>query len=194
MIQYDKIFTTEPLLGEEWRNVSGWEDLYMISNFGRVKSKNRKCKHPRNANKIHVKKEKVLKQHNGRGYNTVLLYRNEWDKYRTGVHRLMAIEFISNPEKKPTVNHIDGIKTHNVLSNLEWATEREQQNHAVSIGVRNNTLGENCNLSKLKEEDVLLIREMYKTGLYLQKEIGEKFGIREETCSNIIRRKSWKHI
>lgn len=52
------------------------------------------------------------------------------------VHRLVALQYIPNPENKPTVNHIDGNKANNTIANLEWATQAEQQLHAISIGAR----------------------------------------------------------
>ncbi len=51
--------------------------------------------------------------------------------FRASIHRLIAQEFIPNPENKDQVNHIDGIKDHNVLSNLEWVTRSENQIHAI---------------------------------------------------------------
>lgn len=52
------------------------------------------------------------------------------------VHRLVALQYIPNPDNKPTVNHIDGDKSNNTVTNLEWATQAEQQLHAISIGAR----------------------------------------------------------
>lgn len=192
MIKYDKILSIEPLLGEDWLDVVGWEDLYAISNFGRVKSKQRQCLHY--AGGILVRKEKILKQNNCRGYLTVLLYRGETDKFRTGVHRLLATAFIDNPENKPTVNHKDTIKHHNVLSNLEWATDQEQQNHAVKMGLRDKTLGDNCNFSKLNSSDILAIRNLYDTGKYFHREIADMFGVSQMQVFRIINKKAWKHI
>ena len=67
-------------------------------------------------------------------------YKLQWDgsaKRSTAMtHRLVALAFIPNPEGKPTVNHKDGNKQNNHVSNLEWATMREQQLHAINTGLR----------------------------------------------------------
>ena len=56
-------------------------------------------------------------------------------KKRYRVHRLVALGFIPNPDNKPTVNHKDGNKHNNHVSNLEWATYKEQMQHANRIGL-----------------------------------------------------------
>lgn len=68
---------------------------------------------------------------NNRGYMTVRL-----DKVTHMVHRLVATHFLSNPENKPYVNHLDGNKLNNAASNLEWCTSQENNIHAIATGLR----------------------------------------------------------
>lgn len=71
---------------------------------------------------------------NGHGYLSVVLSLNG-RMYSNSIHRLLAQEFISNPENKPCVNHIDGNKLNNSLDNLEWVTYSENILHAYRIGL-----------------------------------------------------------
>ncbi|MEK4132027.1 NUMOD4 domain-containing protein [Solibacillus sp. FSL W8-0474] len=108
------------LNNEVWKDVAGYENLYMVSDTGRVFSK---------------KSGVVLKTPLDRyGYQKVSLYSNKKYKYTT-VHRLVAKAFIPNPDNKETVNHKDGNKTNNHVSNLEWATSGENTRHAHKNGL-----------------------------------------------------------
>lgn len=73
------------------------------------------------------------------------------------VHRLVATCFIPNPENKPFVNHLDGNKQNDHVSNLEWSTAKENTEHAIKLKLINNQ-GENASFSKLTDADVLFIR------------------------------------
>lgn len=88
-----------------------------------------------------AKTKKVLKNtlSKSRGYYRVTLMLQGCKK-NYEVHRLVALAFIPNPENKPQVNHIDGNKLNNHVSNLEWVTDRENKLHGWNIGLYNSSI------------------------------------------------------
>jgi hypothetical protein len=126
---------------EIWKDIKGYEGIYQISTFGRVKSLNRVqyFNHPVTGTR-HIKKSKEFIMNNSvcKGYNFIRLSKDSVIKsYR--LCRLVAINFIPNLENKPQVNHIDGNKKNDNLNNLEWVTKSENMIHASQNGLLNTT-------------------------------------------------------
>lgn len=121
---------------EEFRPVVGYEGLYDISSFGRIKSHQpHLIKNKKDGRFLHP----ALFRN---GYYRVKLSKNG-DRRLIGVHRLVAMAFIPNPENKPEVNHIGGVRNWNIFFKLEWNTRRENALHAIEIGMNNPPSGKN---------------------------------------------------
>ena len=126
------------IIMEVWKKIEGFEN-YEVSNLGNVRSN-------------HYFKTRMLNQETVKGYLRVSLCKNNKVK-RFLVHRLVAIYFIENKENKPCVNHIDGNKKNNIVSNLEWCTHSENERHSYDVLKKVN------NNRKLSKNDVIDIRQ-----------------------------------
>lgn len=115
-----------------WKPVKGYEDRYIVSNDGRVKSLDIyvACKNGKRLSRGRVKPQ----YRNDRGYVTVALCRDGKSFYAL-VHRLVAEAFIPNVDNKPQVNHIDGDIENNCADNLEWVSDDENKHHSsIAVG------------------------------------------------------------
>lgn len=118
-----------------WLAVKGYEGLYEVSDTGQVRSIPRKCLHKNG--KVTLNVGKVLAQTSNKNtrYMICSVWRNNKAKHYY-VHRLVAEAFISNPDNLAEVNHIDGDRQNNHLSNLEWVTRKGNVRHAIDTGLR----------------------------------------------------------
>ena len=145
---------------ELWADIKNYENYYQVSNFGRIRSLNRKfeCngKNQYSSFKtVKTYKGKIIKPLlDNRGYFYVFLCKNNVKK-NIPIHRLVAKTFIPNPENKPQVNHIDGNKTNNNVTNLEWATCSENIQHAYRNNLFTNQLESLKKIQKNNEKSVL---------------------------------------
>lgn len=104
---------------EVWKDITEFQGMYQVSSLGRIKS-------------FRGKTERILQLTiSKRGYYVVGLWRNQKNRLCT-IHRLVALHFIDNPGNKREVNHIDSNKLNNSVSNLEWATPKENSYHAIN--------------------------------------------------------------
>lgn len=116
-------------------------------------------------------------------------------EYRLGLHQLVAMAFIPNPEAKRCVNHRDSNRSNNWAINLQWTTHKENSEHAVRgpHWAAKRLRGSNHYKAKVTEEVVIAIRAQAASGELL-KDIAAKVGLNASTVSSIVARRYWKHI
>ena len=188
-------FTEEELLNEIWLPIKDFEDYYEVSNLGRFRSKDRLL--IRNNGVTQFTKGKILKNnYYSNGYVQLILYVNK-NRFNFLGHRVVAEHFIPNPDNLPIVNHINLIKWDNRVSNLEWCTHSDNNNHAVKNGCFDNKKvikGENHPNTKLTDEDVKYIKRNIKninsSSLYSM--FSDK--ISRSAFDKICKGETWKHI
>lgn len=108
------------------------------------------------------------------------------------VHRLVATEYIPNPENKPEVNHIDGDKKNNHVVNLEWVTSKENKEHAWMLKLYKDIRQEHCNAIHTDKTIHLLCKDL-EDGLR-NKDISEKYGVSKDLVAHIKAGDIWKSI
>ena len=157
---------------EVWKDIEGYEGLYQVSNYGRIKSLSRIDA------RGHKRKEKILKLiHDKDGYLLVNLYKNNKVKIHS-VHRVVAQAFIPNPDNLPEVNHkIDNFehRSDNRVENLEWCTHEYNCNY----GTRNEKLSESNKGKNSKKVKCITTNEVFNS----IKDAEEKYGVSHQNIS-----------
>ena len=154
---------------EIWRPIVGYEGLYEVSNYGRVKSIKRIIKKVRLGNEFSsIQNEIILKYNCDRyGYLKVGLWKDAKCK-KFFVHRLVADAFIPNKENLPQINHINEIKTDNRVENLEWCSASYNTNY----GNRNKTVSIKNSKSVLQLTKELIIINRYNSITEVENTLG----------------------
>ena len=162
---------------EIWNSIKYYPQ-YEVSNLGNVKSLGNEF----------TRKERVLKKGiTKNGYEVVVLIKDKKQK-TTYVHRIVADSFLKNTDNKREVNHINGIKTDNKVSNLEWATTSENSLHAFKNNLK--AKGQNRTQSKLTNKEVLEIRHSNLRNI----ELSRLYNISKSIISGIQKGRLWKHV
>lgn len=128
------------LEGEEWRDVIGYEGLYMVSSFGRVISLKRsqiitifnKAKKEITFLPKLLKFNKIKGYNKCKFYNSVMVYKDKKAK-RIPVHRLVASAFIENPNSYTQIDHIDTNRLNNRIENLRWCDSKTNSTNPISL-------------------------------------------------------------
>ena len=175
---------------EVWKAIPDFEGLYEASSMGRIRSLDRLVTGKNGVTKRFSGRVMVLVPMNT-GYVTVALSKGG-RPVRYLVHRLVALTFIPNPDGLEEVNHKDGVKHHNALSNLEWMSRVRNIRHAMGMGLIQG-LGENNPAAKLDDNSVLRVKELLRLGLH-PNEIAPLFNVQPSTVFDILLGRSWAHI
>ena len=163
---------------EIWKWVKGYENIYQVSNLGNVKSFKRK-------------KPKLLKLCiNNAGYYLVTFIKDGKQK-TPAVHRLVAENFLTirpNIDIIYEVNHIDGDKLNNKVNNLEFVTRKQNIKHSFKNGLQISKKGSFQNGAKLKEYEVIEIRNKFSTGNFNKSELARQYKVSQTLIKDIINR------
>lgn len=130
----------------EWRDIEGYEECYQVSDLGEVRSltRVRPLRSRSGSMTVKVFQGCLMKTGiNNSGYELAYLCKNSKRKALT-VHRLVAKAFIPNPSDLPEVNHKDGDKLNNRVSNLEWSSISDNRKHAYDTGLQPNKVFKNA--------------------------------------------------
>lgn len=175
-------------MNEIFKSKKGYEGFYDVSNLGRIKSIGRLIHQ-----KADVYRNGRIMKPQKRGEYLGIKFSKDGVRKMYLIHRLIAEVFIPNPDNLKEVNHLDGNKFNNAVSNLEWSTHKNNCIHARDI-LKNTYKGEKHHSAKLKEQDVIDMINDYKRDNYSYAELGRIYNITPEAASCIIRRKTWKHL
>lgn len=164
-----------------WKDVKGYEDYFMISSDGRLFSKRTNKELKRHIHKngyVHV-----ATKIGGRSGKTICFK----------LHRLVAEMFIPNPNNLPFVNHKDGVKHNNNVSNLEWVNASINTKHAYDLGLIKPIKGFDNSQSKLTKENIEYIKFNYMPYCRLNgaRALSRKFNVSKTTILDIINGKRY---
>lgn len=138
------------LKNEVWKDVVGYEGLYLISNMGRIISTGKKRLYA----KSRKHKRKLLHPfYDKLGYARLMLCGEDGSKKRWYVHKLVALAFLENPNNYTDVNHIDEDKTNNCAKNLKWISHRDNCNY----GNRNKNIRKKVKTSIINKQKIINI-------------------------------------
>lgn len=182
------------LPGEEWLPVAGWESLYCVSNFGRVKTLERLVPFRNRWGETSKQRRpgRILRLAATEFGHLAVNLTSGSKRKRVLVHRLVCEAFNGPcPSDKQHCAHWDGDPTNNRPENLRWATVAENAADTKRHG--NLRQGEQSNLSRLCEAEVLEIREKAKRGASA-KALAKEYRMTDVGIRKIINRENWKHI
>jgi HNH endonuclease/NUMOD4 motif len=158
--------------------------IYFVNEFGDVKSIDR-VRTDVLGRKV-PKKGTIMRPGMSKcGYKRVGIY-----SMTIPVHRLVSLAFVKNPQNKPCVNHKDGDKLNNHVSNLEWVTHRENNNHAIKTGLKKTCMGERHHFATASDSLVKEARRLVNEEGLTHTRASELLGVNRSSVSRWCANKS----
>jgi len=182
--------TSELDAQEVWRSIAGFDGIYEVSNHGNVRSLARTRRHWVGGMAT-MPPRMMVPELTNRGYTRACLTRNN-ARVRELVHRLVAQAFLP-PSASQFINHKDGDKTNNCVSNLEWVTAGENTRHAWKTGLCSALRGQRHGGAVLTEGDIVEIRHEREQGAGLDA-LAKRFGVTESNICMITKWRTWRHL
>lgn len=116
---------------EVWKDIEGYENLYQVSDLGRLRRLGRY-----NKRNFYQQASYIKPTLSSSKYLAVWLTNKNGQRTNHSVHRIVGLMFVNNPHNKPFMNHLDGNKLNNRANNLEWSTKQKNNQHAWDTGLQ----------------------------------------------------------
>lgn len=169
---------------EEWRDVEGFNGLYQVSNYGRVRSLDRVVKRKGYV----LQKGKVLSPaKSSTGYMVVQLTGINHKRVNVSVHRLVAKAFCKQEDGANEVNHKNGKKDDNRAENLEWCTHRQNVKHRYDV------LGQKADCRKLRKLTNNQVKDVRESNEGLRS-LARKYGVTLRVIRAIKNRETYREV
>jgi len=180
---------------ETWKIIPETNENYQVSNTGKIKRVESFVTNNTNGGKRKLAEKELSQKTKKNGYKEVQLYISPQVPKMVYVHRAVASAFIGEIKTGYVINHKDGDKSNNNLSNLEIVTYSQNSKHAFDNKLSTNPVyhGSKHGMAKLDEDTVLEIRSVYDKCKSI-KNVSEKYTIPLGTIAKICYRQTWKHI
>ncbi len=182
---------------EEWRDVTGYEGLYQVSNLGQVKALPKVSTWISKVNKIKQDRyypERILNGTSDGRYRCVVLSK-DGNKIQTRVHTLVAEAFIGPRPSGTYVCHKDDFGEHNSVDNLYYGSSQQNSDDKVRLG--NQQKGEACWKAKTTEDQIRQVKsllEVHGNERGYRKKVSELTGVSVNVVKSVNRGASWKHV
>lgn len=176
------------MIEETWKPIVGYEGLYEISSLGSIRALRRSGRYRGRWGEavMNFPAKNMIASTSRSGYKYLCLKKPDEPAVKFLLHRLVMAAFVGPPPNGEQVNHRDGDKSNNAVSNLEYCTPCQNVRHCIDVLGKKR--GES--MSKLKESDVVAIRSDSR----LLREIAADYGITLQAIWYIKKRKSWSHV